>query len=85
MTPHERFAVEHFLCSYPKAYSYQDVLDALNGQDPDDVLEAWAHILRVVSMPSQGYWIAEEIETLRAAMEHRFTPITYANEMEEGQ
>jgi hypothetical protein len=85
MNAHERFAVEHFLCSYPKAYSYQDVLNALNGEDPDDVLEAWAHIARVVSMPSQGYWIAEEIETLRAAMEHRFTPITYANETEEEQ
>ena len=90
MTPHERFAVEHFLCSYPKAFSYQNVLDALREQastgqtpvEPDKQVEAWAHILRVISLPKDGHWLAEEIETLREAIETRFPHVTrYADEV----
>ena len=90
MTPHERFAVEHFLCSYPKAFSYQDVLNTLRklastGQthvEPEEHLEAWTHVLHVISLPADGHWLADEIETLREAIEARFPhAVQYADEV----
>ena len=72
LTPHQKFALNHYLHSYPSDWSYDQVIDAIYDIDPDELEDTAQVIVRIDYNHMNTYYLANAISEMATSLEFMF-------------